>query len=200
METAERSTTSLDGSLSFAVERKLGINAGNVWGVVHLAEALDLPLVLVADRSTKATRSVLREHGVGYLDAIGSANVTLPGMYVRTDSSRGAHPALSTPTTRLRGKAGLVVQALLIEPNLDWGVSSLAEAAGVSVGLAHNVLAHLERKDIAASEGRGPQRVRRVVAMGALLDLWAEENDDRKIRTMAFALARSPDQLAERTA
>lgn len=111
--------TSADGSLSIAVERKIELNAGNVWGVVHLAEAVDLPLVLVADRSTEAARSVLREHGVGYLDAIGNANVALPGIYVQTDSSHKAPIARTTPTTRLRGKAGLVVQALLIEPDLD---------------------------------------------------------------------------------
>ena len=192
--------TSADRSLSFAVERKIEVNAGNVWGVVHLAEAVDLPLVLVADRSTEAARSVLREHGVGYLDAIGNANVALPGIYVQTDSSHKAPIARTTPTTRLRGKAGLVVQALLIEADLDWGVSFLAESSGVSVGLAHNVLARLEREGIAVSEGRGPQRVRRVVAPGALLDLWAEENDDRKNRTTAFVLARSSEQLAVRTA
>jgi len=192
--------TSLDGSLSFAIERKIELNAGNVWSVVHLAEAVDLPLVLVADRSTEAARSVLREHGVGYLDAIGNAKVALPGIYVQTDLSHKAPIARTTPTTRLRGKAGLVVQALLIEPDLDWGVSSLAEASGVSVGLAHNVLARLEREGIAVSEGRGPQRIRRVVAPGALLDLWVEENDDRKNRTTAFVLARSSEQLAERTA
>lgn len=39
-----------------------------------------------------------------------------------------------------------------------------------------------------------------VVAPGALLDLWAEENDDRKTRTTAFVLARSSEQLAMRTA
>jgi len=192
--------TSLDGSLSFAVERKIELNAGNVWGVVHLVEALELPLVLVADRSTEAARSVLKEHGVGYLDATGNANVALPGIYVQTDSSHKAPKARTTPTTRLRGKAGLVVQALLIEPDLDWGVSFLAESSGVSVGLAHNVLARLEREDIAVSEGRGPQRVRRVVEPGALLDLWAEENDDRSNRTTAFVLARSSEQLAKRTA
>jgi len=167
---------------------------------VHLAEAVDLPLVLVADRSTEAARSVLREHGIGYLDATGNANVALPGIYVQTDPSRKAPIARITPTTRLRGKAGLVVQALLIEPDLDWGVSFLAESSGVSVGLAHNVLARLEREGIAVSEGRGPQRVRRVVAPGALLDLWAEENDDRSNRTTVFVLARSSEQLAKRTA
>ena len=111
----DRVVTSLDGSLSFAVERKIEVNAGNVWGVVHLAEAVDLPLVLVADRSTEAARSVLREHGVGYLDARGNANVALPGIYVQTDSSHRAPIVRTTSTTRLRGKAGLVVQALLIE-------------------------------------------------------------------------------------
>lgn len=196
----DRVVTSLDGSLSFAVERKIEVNAGNVWGVVHLAEAVDLPLVLVADRSTEAARSVLREHGVGYLDATGNANVALPGIYVQTDSSHRAPTVRTTSTTRLRGKAGLVVQALLVEADSDWGVTSLAESSGVSVGRAHNVLARLEREGIAVSEGRGPQRVRRVVAPGALLRLWAEENDDRKNRTMAFVLARSSEQLAVRTA
>lgn len=45
------------------------------------------------------------------------------------------------------------------------------------------------------SEGSGPNRTRHLENPGALLDFWAEEDEERAVRTPAYALARTPDQL-----
>jgi hypothetical protein len=52
----------------------------------------------------------------------------------------------------------------------------------------------LETLGIVASQGAGPKRTRHVADRTALLDLWAEENDDRPTRTPAHLLAPSTGQ------
>jgi len=96
---------------------------------------------------------------------------------------------------RLRGKAGLVAQALLLEPERVWHVADVTARAGVSVGLAHRVMARLETEGLLEAEGAGPKRVRRVTRPTALLDLWAEEDEVRPTRTFAYRLARSSEEL-----
>ncbi len=71
----------------------------------------------------------------------------------------------------------------------------MAEDAGISVGLAHRVLTRLEKDGLVTSHGAGPRRLRRLADPTALLDLWAEENVDRPLRTPGYVLAQSLPQL-----
>jgi DNA-binding MarR family transcriptional regulator len=150
-------------------------------------------LLLVARTTTEEARRLLEEQGVGILDTQGNMRLDLPGLFVWTEG----RPAPATrenqkePPVKLTGKAGVVAQALLREPQRRWQVHDLAEAADVSVGLAHRVLARLERENLVEVEGAGPKRTRRVENLTALLDLWAEEMRDRGVKQLrAFRLAR----------
>jgi hypothetical protein len=106
--------------------------------------------------------------------------------------------AAGPAAARLAGRAGVIAQALLLDPRRDWGVHILAQAANVSPGLAHRVLQRLEAAGIIESSGAGPAKVRRVADPTALLDLWAEESRDRgAARSRAFRLAQTPRELAE---
>jgi hypothetical protein len=80
-------------------------------------------------------------------------------------------------------------------PERAWQVGDLADEARVSGALAHRVLTRLEAEKIVAAEGAGPKRVRRVTNPTALLDLWAEENVDRPVRTLVYLLAQTPARL-----
>ena len=97
--------------------------------------------------------------------------------------------------TRLSGKAGVAVQALLLNPQRAWQVHEVAKEARISPALAHRVLARLEAAGVVAAEGSGPNRVRRVTNPTALLDLYAEENGAPPVRTLAYALAQTPQEL-----
>ncbi|MGH3409196.1 MAG: helix-turn-helix domain-containing protein [Streptosporangiaceae bacterium] len=90
-----------------------------------------------------------------------------------------------------------MAQALLAHPRRGWQVQELADEAGVSIGLAHRVLARLVAEGIVAVEGAGRDRVRRVTNPTVLLDLWAEEDMPRTTRIPAYLLAQSPRQLIE---
>jgi hypothetical protein len=181
------------GRARLAVEIKQRANAATAWQLVHeAANRPDTPLLLVADETTAEARAILEEHGIAVVDGLGNAHIELPGLLFHLVGHRRLRQ--SRPA-RLAGKAGLVAQALLLQADRDWHVQDLAEEAGISLGLAHRVLARLEAEGVIKAEGKGRNRVRRVTNPTALLDLWAEENVERPNRTLGHFLAQSPRQL-----
>ena len=197
-----------DGSLWFAdaglvlrVEQKAHVDPV----IAHSIEGRNVgrsePLLVVARTITSVAREILESHGIGYVDAAGNAAIDLPGLHVRTGSlaRSGSFTASaeiaagrrSSSSPRLAGKAGLIAQALILEPEQAWTLDAMAERAGVSTALAHRVFSRLERVTVLAIDGRGPRKTRRVASPGALLDLWAEEAvEPKERRTPAYALMR----------
>jgi len=160
-----------------------------------LASELDRPAsppaVVTAERSTEPARRILEHHRVGVVDATGTARLRLPGLVVRVDA---ASPAGATspgrPTrvadgrargVRLRGRTGLVGQALLLWPGTHWQGQALADRCGLSPSPVHFVLRRLEESGMVTTEGRGPRKTRHVAHREALLDLLVEEHRDRGV-------------------
>lgn len=181
-------------------EVKQQANAATAWRLVHYAEALagKHPVVLIAGHTTEEARQILTDHGIAVIDGLGNAHVELPGLLLHLEGQQGKPPVGAAPPTRLRGKAGLAAEALLLEPDREWRVADLAERAGIAQGLAHRVIARLETEGVIEAEGTGRTRVRRIANRTALLDLWAEENTDEPRRTTGHLLAQTPRQLVEK--
>jgi len=187
-----------DARTPVAVEFKQQANAATAWHLVQRAQAhFQWPLLLIARSTTAEARRILEDHGVGVIDGLGNAHLELPGLLLHLEG-KGRVGAAQTGDrrTRLAGKAGVAAQALLLDPERDWRVDDLAQAAKASVGLAHRVLARLEKEAVVVSEGAGPQRRRRLVNPTALLDLWAEEHRDRLTQHTGYLLAQTDEQLA----
>ena len=185
-----------------AVEFKARANAATARQLVHQFETLAAtPLLLVAGETTVEARAILEEHGIGVIDSLGNAHLELPGLLFHLEGRRPQRRAGGPITPiRLRGKAGIAAQALLLQPDRAWKVQDLAQDAGVATGLAHRVLARLEDEGVVVAEGSGPQRVRRVTNRAALLDLWAEEQLERPQQTLGHLLAQTPQQLIQQLA
>jgi len=192
-----------DSRTPVAVEFKQRANAATAWQLVQLAQAQPgTPLLLVSGQTTAKAREILEGHGIAVVDGLGNAHIELPGLLFHLEGrGRPRGTRLTVSPTRLRGKAGLVAQALLLNPERVWHVKDLTGEAQVSAGLAHRVLTRLERERIVAAEGTGPKRWRRLTNPTALLDLWAEENVwaeedvDRHTRIHAYLLAQTPRRL-----
>jgi hypothetical protein len=187
-----------DREAEIAVEVKLRATTATAWQLVQYArDHPERPLLLIAENTTAEARKILEDNGIALVDGLGNAHMELPGLMFhiegrRRTSERDRKPL---PPTRLSRKAGVVAQALLLNPTREWTVQDLAEEADVSPGLAHRVLARLDADGIVATEGAGPARVRHVVNPTALLDLWAEEQVDHPIRNYGYLLAQTPQQL-----
>jgi len=182
-----------------AVQFRQRVNAANAWQYVHDAEIHpEMPLLIVAVESTEESRAILRRHGIALADGLGNVHIQLPGLLIHLEGSSRRQSSAGTRPPRLSGKSGVIAQALLIHLNRAWHINDLAEEADVSVGLVHRVLNRLEDEKVVTTEGTGPKKVRRVVDPPALLDLWAEEEKSRPIRSHGFVLAQTPQQLIER--
>ncbi len=162
------------------------------------------PPLVVAETVTEGARRTLEAGGLGYVDGHGNAHIRLPGLYVHTTgSSKGA--VTRPPAPRLSGKAGLVAQALLLDPGREWQIAELAARCDVSGSLVHRVLARLEATGVVTALGAGPTKRRHLAKPTGLLDLWAEEDKEPRTRaTLVFVLpgrARSlGSQCSERLA
>ena len=177
-----------------AIEFKSRANAATAWHLANVARHRpELPLVLIAAETTADARRILSEHGIAFIDGLGNAQLELPGLFFRVAGA--GRPARAPAPSRLSGKAGLVAQALLLDPKRAWRINDLAEQTAVSGGLVHRVLARLEVEGIVSTSGAGPHRTRRVTDPAALLDLWAEENVDKPVRTRGYLLAQTPQQV-----
>ena len=177
-----------------AIEFKSRANAATAWHLVHISRHRpELPLVLIAVETTADARRILSEHGIAFIDGLGNAQLELPGLLLRIAGT--GRPARSTAPSRLSGKAGLIAQALLLDPKRAWRINDLAEQTAVSSGLVHRVLARLEADGIVTTTGAGPRRTRHVADPAALLDLWAEENVDKPVRTRGYLLGQTPRQV-----
>lgn len=186
-----------DKQAAIAVEVKQNANPATAWQLVHYAQTHpNLRLLLIADKTTAETRDILQEHGIAVIDGLGNAHIELPGLLFHLEGNRRPQKhAVATAPTRLRGKAGLVAQVLLLHPERAWQVKSLAEEAQVSAPLAHRVLTRLDNEGLTTVEGAGPKRLRRIANATALLDLWVGENLGEPRRTLAYVLAQTPKQL-----
>ena len=179
-----------------AIEFKSRANAATAWHLVNVAQYRgELPLVLIAGDTTADARRILAEHGIGFIDGLGNAQLELPGLLVCIAGT--GRPARAPAPSRLAGKAGLVAQALLLDHSRAWRIKDLAERTAVSNGLVHRVLARLEEEGVICTTGAGPRRTRHVTDPAALLDLWAEENVDKPVRTRGYLLAQTSQQIMD---
>lgn len=191
--------TFADRKEEVAVEFKQRANAATAWQLVHYAEAHpERRHLLIAEETTEETRRILEDHGIGIIDGLGNAHLELPGLLLHVEGYRRGkrRTETTTPPTRLKGKAGVVAQALLLHPERRWQVKDVVEEAAVSAGLAHRVLARLEHEGVVAAQGTGPNRTRTLSDPGALFDLWAEENMEQRTSTTAYVLAQTPRLVA----
>ncbi len=181
------------------VEFKRHVNAATAWTLVHINRGRpDAPLLVIAGVTTTEARKILSDHGVSLIDGVGNARVEIPGLLIHRDApDREGRRVRIQYKTRLRGKAGVAAQALLLAPQRAWKVHDLARTAGISPGFAHRLLVRLEHEKVVDADGQGPSRVRRVANPTALLDLWAEENLDHPRRLNAYLLAQTPRKLIE---
>lgn len=176
-----------------ALEFKTRVSSATAHLVVHQAQQMDTPLVVVAAETTARAREILSEAGIGLVDGLGNVRLDLPGLVMRITGT--GRVARSPAPTRLSGKSGLITQAMLLEIERSWHVSDLRKACGVSAGLVHRVLRRLEGEGVVEASGAGPAKTRRLSNPAALLDLWAEEQRDPRSRLPAFMLAPTSDHL-----
>jgi len=165
--------------------------------LAHMDGEEVIPLVF-ASSLPRPLRAALEERGVSYADARGDAHLVAPGLFVHIDTNPVSRPSRDNAGAAGIGVVGIrAVQVLAQNPERNWSVAELAEAAGVSTGHAHNVLRTMQVADLIETQGLGPSKRRRVRDHRALLDWLAAQPRRRVSALLACSLyARTPQDLA----
>lgn len=131
------------------------------------------PLV-IARYLSEATRTRLRDGGIGYLDLTGNTWIVIPqpGLYIETQGASEDPDREQRPARSLRGpKAGRIVRAL-VEHRHPLGVRELASLTKIDAGYVSRVFAFLDSQALITRIGRGRLES---VDWPALLRRWAQE-------------------------
>ncbi len=155
------------------------------------------PLVYRSRMSARA-RDDLRGAGINFVDGAGNAMIIADGLYVALGIP--AKPATTMTSRKELGHVGIRAAQILVDHTRDtWSTTALAEAAGVSIGQAHNVLHILEQEGLVRATGARNKRDRTVIDPGALLDHLATHRLTMQAPTpsaLGYLPARDPDGIA----
>ncbi|MBB6627501.1 transcriptional regulator [Nocardioides sp. KIGAM211] len=142
--------------------------------LVHDAEqslksaSQEIAFMVVANRVTADARTVLTQHGWGYLDLRGHLSLRVGNRVVISAEVR-PHWSPTERTEALAGKAGLeVATALLMNPDRPFAVRELARQLGRSPSTVSDIASSL-RRELLIDEGLRPDRARLFWAMA---DRW----------------------------
>ena len=150
--------------------------------------------LLAAPTIGPRSRELMEEAGLSWLELAGSdVRIAAGGLYIerllrkerRAESGEPGRRYVAAPFS---GKALRIVRWLLIEPDRDWNLGSMAERADVSLGFVSRTFATLVRD---AYLGRRPGATR-VTDREALLDAWASAPGPREQRFERVFVGQGP--------
>jgi hypothetical protein len=136
----------------------------------HEVEGTVLP-VLVAESISQGAQDILKRENVAFFDSGGSMFLSHDGTYI--DFIRPP-PAAQTRLVRnlYSGARARVLTALLLEREHWFSVTEVVDKAQVSLGTASETLKAMEDLEWVRVEGSGPNKTRRVLNPGEILDSW----------------------------
>ena len=150
---------------------------GAVAQLVRAVERSPVPSqgLLVAPFVSPASRAILAEAGMGWLDLAGNARIAFPRLHVEINKAeRDPWATKRVQRSLFYPKSARLLKLLLAHPGRSWRVAELAEAAGVSVGQVSNVRQALTAREWAVADAAEGLRL---VQHGALLDAWRDAGE-----------------------
>lgn len=160
------------------------------------ATHFDAAATFVAGHFTTGAVELLEENRANYLDDCRFV-FRADDPFVAIKRDRDCQQVRKTPrAAALGGRIGVAVQEMLLDDREWWQVTELATAANVAAGTAQAALRRLEDAELMAAAGVGPNKRRRVLDKGALLDRWAiDAQKDRNRLLSTYVYAQGPKDL-----
>ena len=133
---------------------------------------LDLEAVpiLIAPYLSEAARHICEEAGIGFLDLVGNARLQFGNVYMDRfveERPKSEHRFLKSTFSP---KAARILRVMLRDPQRQWRLAELAQAAHVSLGHSSNVRKALIDREWAAALSEGVA----LTEPNTLLDTWRE--------------------------
>jgi hypothetical protein len=147
--------------------------------------------VVVAPYISPEAADLCKAEGMGYVDLSGNCRLSFDGIYIEREGRPSKFSEKRDLRTLYSAKASRVLRALFSEPGRDWKIAEIAEAAGVSLGLASNV-----KKLLADREWVRPEKRSFILIRPAeLLAEWSENYSFRKSEAYDYYSPQSPADI-----
>ncbi len=130
--------------------------------------------MIAAGTISDGAKELLQTERIGYLDGAGSLFLPSENLYILIDRP-SAKSARKIDRPLFSGNRSAVIHALLMNPQQWFSTTELAKLVSVSLSTASVVFAELEKRDLVATQGKGPNKTRRLVDPTALLDEWVKQ-------------------------
>ena len=129
--------------------------ASQLWSIIRRRQ--DAYGIVAVPFASEESRRVCQEMDVGIVDLAGNCLLRFDGVYVSVEGKRNPYPATRPLVTPFGRKAMRGVRAMLCNPRDKWVPKRLANVAGISIGLAYNLLRRLAELELVdtPSFGRG---------------------------------------------
>jgi hypothetical protein len=131
---------------------------------------------LVAPYFGPEAQALCRRHGLAYFDLSGNAGLETAAYYLEISGKENRHARKKEVRRPFEGKAERVARLLLARPGRHWSMRELAEAAGISLGLASMATTALAEEGLVVKSRSGLE----LFDPARLLDLWTERYDLRR--------------------
>ncbi len=157
--------------------------------------------IIASRKLAPPTRDILRQANVSWIEAeTGVCHFVAPGILIDTKiEEHGRQHDSDATKIRLRDRSGLIAEAVLTSPRADeLRLSAIVKQTNVSSGLASRLFRRLTDLGILSEQGAGPSRKWRLTDLGALLDLWAQEEREVERVTGLYVWSRSPAALYDK--
>jgi hypothetical protein len=159
-------------------------------------------LLLAVNRLAPATRKVLREGGVSWIERdTGVCFIFMPGILIeRLSALQKTVQPKNSGLPQLRDRAGLVAESLLKDGTADqsFRVDTTARRSSVSPAVVSRVFGRLAGLQVLNEHGKGPARFWTLNNRGILLDLWSQEERPVERITQLYVWAANTRELYDK--
>jgi hypothetical protein len=149
--------------------------ASQLWSIIRRRQ--DAYGVVGVPFASEESRRVCQEMDVGIVDLAGNCLLRFGGVYISVEGKRNPYPATRPLIRPFARRATRGVRVMLCRPSDTWTATRLASVAGISTGLAYNLLKRLAELELVQTPdlGRGKEYV--LTDPEELLKAWARSYD-----------------------
>jgi hypothetical protein len=132
--------------------------------------------MIAAGTISEGAKELLQAERIGYLDRAGSLFLPNDDLYILIDRP-APKEARKMDRPLFSGNRSAVIHGLLLNSEQWFSTNELAKLARVSPSTVSVTFAELDKRDMVAVQGKGPNKTRRLSAPAALLDEWTRQTE-----------------------
>jgi len=147
--------------------------------------------IFAAPFISESAAEICRQVGAGYIDLAGNCRIVFDGIYIEHQGRPNRFVTKRSLRSLYQSRSSRVLRALLFDPKLQWKLTDLSIAAGVSIGQVFNVKKALIDREWAVFEKDGL----RLTQPGKVIHDWSVQYAYRKNLFFDYYISNTPQEI-----